>query len=748
MAMQKHFTVRDCHQRSITALGFHMARREFLTGFEDGTIKWWDLDSGRLCQSAAEHSGMVTNLLYWAETKLVFSSSNDGTLIVWTSGAVVFDKVRLGGPIFSIAINLRRHLLVCGFKKHLSVYPLDEQKTCGHVINLKKSFSDHQHTDIVSCVVSLDSQIYTVGYDRKLLIFDTYQTPDKTCLKVVHSNSRAHDAGITHLLLVRERESTRFLTGSFDQTVGVWSQDGQLIQRLQQFSGEISGMCYVPALKTVWITNGNSQPVVLDPRSGDIISNFVDTFQSHDDSPHIKQLICLPETSHVVGSTRNQVTVWKYHSAGCVTILQAKHPLECLSYTGKQLLLLFTGDSNGFVDKWKRNDLSPFMYSKESYNMEDTRPERRGLRCLLQKQITEQGKRPQSRSQRPGTAGVLRKGIMLNNQRTLTTKIKTCGYTKSLFTDEMDLLVMATESGDIYLWEFDDSVSGPFHEDPFSLDDEQHLMKKDEITLPEITMIDNALTTGKTNGLLSRHLAGFTCKKVLAGHYKAVTALAVVGRENRSSPVYLLSGGWDRRICVWDLLTCTLTETFTRPELDHWHEQRETACDGVIMDMCYCPKRKEFAYSSSDGNIYIRHFGAVSSEMTLVNTLRGHEAEVTTVIWHNLTDKWISGSEDGTIRIWTEEGAQCERILHTKGVIMCICIDQINGCIVAGVHDTIRVYDPDTLLQVQCNVGHTDLIRAITHIPEMKQYASVSWDRTVRLWKAYHKTNNPYNSKT
>ncbi|XP_056430967.1 uncharacterized protein LOC130369578 [Hyla sarda] len=734
MAMQKHFHVRDCHQRSITALGFHTARREFLTGFEDGMIKWWDLDSGRLSQSAAEHSGMVTKILYWTETKLVFSSSNDGTLIVWTSGAVVLDKIRLGSPIYSIAINLRRHLLVCGFKKHLSIYPLDEQKTCGHVINIKKCSSDYQHTDIVSCIVSLDSQIYTVGYDRKFLIFDTYQTPDKICLRVVHSNLRAHEAGITHLLLVRERESTRFLTGSFDRTVGVWSQDGQLIQRLQQFTGEITGMCYVPYLKTVWITSGNGHPLVLDPRSGDIISNFLDTFQSGDDSPQIKRLACLPETSHVIGSTRNQVIMWKYQKAGCVTILHAKHPLECLSYTGKKLLLLFIGDSNGIVDKWKRNDLSPFTYSKESYDMEDSRPERRGLRCLLQKQMTELIRRPQSRMQRPGTAGILRKGIIFNNQRPLTSQTKSCGYTKSLFSDEMDMLVMATECGDIYLWEFDDSVSGPFQEE----DDEQHRLK--------IPMTGNSPILEESGGLINKHLAGFTCKKVLAGHVKAVTSLIVVGKGNGYSTVYLLSGGWDRRLCVWDLLTCTLIETFSRPEMDHWDEQKETACDGVIMDMCFCPKRKEFAYSSSDGNIYIRQFGAVSSEMILVNILRGHEAEVTSVVWHNLKDKWITGSEDGTIRIWSEEGALCERVLHTKGVVMCICIDQMNGCIAAGVHDTIRVYDPDTLLQVQCNVGHTDLIRCIVHIPEMKQYASVSWDRTVRLWKAYYKANQ-YGSK-
>ncbi|KAM8972028.1 uncharacterized protein RCH25_017640 [Pelodytes ibericus] len=739
MAMQKHLSVRDCHSRSITALGFHTARREFLTGFEDGVIKWWDLDSGCLSQSAAEHSGMVTNLLYWAETRLVFSSSNDGMLIAWTSGAVVFDKIKLGSPIFSIAINLRRQLLVCGFKKCLYVYPLDEKKISGHIINLKKRFSDHSHTDIVSCIVCLDNQIYTVGYDRKFIIFDTYQTPEKVCLTAVQCNSHAHLAGITNLLLVRERENTRFLTGSFDGTVGVWSQDGQLIQRLRQFTGVITGICYVAPVKTVWITSGTSHPLLLDPGSGDLISDFVETFQNQENSPQIKKLVYLPESSHVIGSSRhNQVTVWKYNKMGCVTVLHTKHPLECLSYTGKNVILLFTGDSRGAVGKWKRKDLSPSTYSKDSYNMEDIRPERCGLRSLQKDPLIDQSKRPQSRIHRAGTAGRVRKGIMATNHGTSRAHKKTCGYTRSVFIDQLDMLVMAAENGDIYLWEFDESVTASVPDESASSDEYQQLMNY-ECLLACDSMEETIVDTSPKSHVLNKHLVGMTCKKVLAGHFKAVTALAVIGKESGFDTVYLLSGGWDRRLCVWDLNTCSLIETFTRPEQDQWSEHKETACDGSIMDICYSPKRREFAYASSDGKVYIRRFSTVSSEMELVNLLVGHEAEVTSVVWHHGLDKWISSSEDGTIRIWSQDRPHCEKILVTKGVVSCLCIDQVNGCIAAGVQDSIRVYDPDSLLEVQCNLGHKDLVRSIVHIPEMKQYVSVSWDSTVRIWKSFYK---------
>ncbi|KAE8614831.1 hypothetical protein XENTR_v10008326 [Xenopus tropicalis] len=678
---------------------------------------------------------MITNLMYWPDTKLIFSSSNDGMLITWTNGAVVYDKIKLGRPIFSIAINYRRQLLVCGFKKLVSVYPLDEKKTCGHVVNIKRSVSAHKHTDIVSCIVCLDSQIYTVGYDRKFVIFDTYHTPDKTSLTVVHCNSHAHEAAITHLLLVREPESTRFLTGSFDRTIGVWSQDGQLIQRLQQLTGDITGMCYVASVKYIWIASSTGHPVLLDPHSGDIISDFVDTFQNPEECQQIQQLACNPESTHVIGTSKNnQVSVWKYNKMGCVTVLQSKNPLECLSYTGKKFILLFTGDSKGVLKKWKRNDLSTFTYCKETYSIQDTMPTRKGLRNMQQEKV-DQKSRPISRLQRAKTAGTMRKALTLNNQMSNYTQKKHYGYTKSLFTDELDILVMATDNGDIQLWEFDDPVTGSIPNETATLGEEQ-LEKYDSFLAQGA---ENIYETNRNNVLVNKFLSGFTCKKVLSAHSKAVSALATVGRESGFHTVYLLSGGWDRRLCVWDLNTGSLTETFSKPEMDHWSEDRDAACDGAIMDMCYSPKRKEFAYSSSDGKIYIRRFAPISSKMTLVNILIGHEAEVTSIVWHNDIDKWISGSEDGTIRIWADDGSQCQSILVTKEVVTCICIDQVNGCIVAGVQDTVRVFDPESLLQVQCNLGHTDLIRSLVHIPETKQYVSASWDKTVRMWKAYYK---------
>jgi len=62
--------------------------------------------------------------------------------------------------------------------------------------------------------------------------------------------------------------------------------------------------------------------------------------------------------------------------------------------------------------------------------------------------------------------------------------------------------------------------------------------------------------------------------------------------------------------------------------------------------------RNEIAYASSDHLVYIRKFSTVGSEMTLLNTLQGHFSDVTSVRWNPVKSVWVTGSEDGTIRVW------------------------------------------------------------------------------------------------
>ncbi|XP_048399743.1 uncharacterized protein LOC125458492 isoform X2 [Stegostoma tigrinum] len=699
MSMQKHLRVTDCHDRSVTALGYHLARREFLTGFEDGVIKWWDLETGQLTFSVFEHTGMITQLLYWAEHKLLFSASNDGTIVVWTVGATVFDRIKLNASVFCMAINHWRHQFICGFKKQLRVFALDVKKDSGHVLDLDTCFTDRRHKDIVSAVVCIDTRIYSAG----------------------------------------------LITGSFDKSVRVWSQDGQLIMKLPHFAQFISSLCFVPCVNSVWICSGPPTPSVFDPSSGEIVSESVETFQTSESGQPFHQLVCIPETNHVIGSSRQHrdVTVWKYNKMGCVAVLQSKQPVECLTYTQKEPILFFSGHSDGTILKWERQQSSYFLYSHEVFNMFET-PSRG-----MDKSSTNKVRRNISCRKIHSVYHLI--DVALSGEKAssgVTASNKTVqppSFTRAVFVEELDLLVLAADNGNIYLWGFDDSLSDILKMMPSKRSREQDNTRRFEVLLDQ-TVDRWCSAAEEENGSVNDRVSGFICKKVLSHHVQPVGGIAVVKRDQGYSTDYLISGGWDRRICVWDLQAGVLHNTFSNTAPEERSNIQELACDGAILDLAYCPKWNEFAYSSSDGMIYIRRFSPTTSEMKLMSVLQGHEADITAVLWHSLLNKWLSGSDDGSICLWNKDGTKCEQGLVTHGAVNCLCIDQVNGCILAGIQESLRVYDPESFVQVQRNIGHTDSIRSIIHIPERSQYITASWDRTLRVWNSYIKPPNRSNN--
>ena len=181
-------------------------------------------------------------------------------------------------------------------------------------------------------------------------------------------------------------------------------------------------------------------------------------------------------------------------------------------------------------------------------------------------------------------------------------------------------------------------------------------------------------------------------------------------------------------------------DVFRNPEQSYGKD--ELAADGIIYDLDYAPERNEFAYASADKCAYIRTFDTDGTKLKLRAVLQGHEQDVVTVRWNAFHQQWVTGSDDRTVRIWSAEGIPCIKVIHNDGPVSCLCLDQLNGCIITGSSDrVIRVYDPtlsDEL--VQKNVGHTDAIRSIIHVAARRQYVSASWDQTIRIWNAHVKS--------
>ncbi|XP_048258792.1 uncharacterized WD repeat-containing protein alr3466-like [Haliotis rufescens] len=752
MAMEKQYVIRETHTRSITALGYNPARREILMGCEDGVIKVWEAESGKLLLTSTEHGGWVTDFLFWARAKLMLSAANDGFIVAWGSGGALYDKIQIGVPVYCLALNPRRHQLVCGVNGGIRVYSLDENKECGHVVNNRVLYVAREHTDIVRNIVCYESRIYSAGYDKKLVIYDSSYTGDNS-LEAVFINPQAHDAGISCLLLARDNENnTWILTGSFDKSVKIWSLDGKLVHKLDNFTATVTGICYVPRNKTVWAAGGMSYASLFDPKSGDNVSDFIGTFQNQEEEKYQLHLLqFFPELNQVVASTsRRHLVVWKYHSSGCITALKCKAPLESLCYTRKVPILIFSGDNEGVIMKWERMQSNHFMYSKELFLLSDSKLKKKrragskARELMIEQQMLSQILPPSSRTETASSQKSSNKNITSHYafNKPMIPPVSTHNHPnttilKIVFVESLDFILAASEDSNIYVWGFDEAAVEVLRN--MKPQDLEALINKYAVLLDSASeLLPKNTTQKRESDSVTNRVAGFVCKFVFSEHMSCVTSLVAVGREHGQNSTYVLSGGWDRRICIWDLEKGRLHDNFRAANSAHGQDNMELACDGVILCMDYSPSKNEFAYASSDKMVYIRKFSTDGSKMTLVNTLQGHDGEITCVQWNPITSKWVTGSEDGTVRIWSGSGMnECETILSVQGGVACLCMDKIHGAIVAGIQNTIRVYEAEFYRLVQSNLGHTESVRSIIHIPERNQYVSCSWDKTIRVWNAW-----------
>jgi len=620
----------------------------------------------------------------------------------------------------------------------------DPGREMGHVIDTRAHVC-REHSDIVKCVVCYESRVYSGGYDQKFIVYDlTFSYKGNKSLSVVTKVNKAHDAGIICMCLVHDSDNnTWVLTGAFDKVVKVWSQDGQVMHKFEGFSGAVTGVCYVRPIKTIWVAAGTAEAAMYDPKSGENVSDFIGTFQNEDGTGiPLVMFYYVSDLGHVIGTnSRRHLITWKYNSSGCLTTLKNKCAMESLTYTRKVPLLIFSGGSSGHVSKWERLQSNNFMYRQEMLLQSEAK-------SRLAAQIA--AKYDWRSPNRHATGDNRPKPSFLNtiNQMSYASEhTSNIALLRSIFVENLDLLVVASEDNNIYVWGFDeDAVKVLANMRPA----DENLIYKYAVLLggKKLKPVRKDSESSAEHDSVTNRVAGFICKHVFTEHSNCVTGLAVIGREAGYNTTYLLSAGWDRRIFLWDLEAACFHDTFRNTDPSAL-ESDELASDGIIMDLTYSPERNEFAYASSDMLVYIRQFSDRGAEMTLSAVLQGHEAEVTQVRWNAVLTKWITGSEDGTIRVWRADGMACELVLSAQGAVSALCIDQVNGCVVAGVQEIIRVYDPDTRKIVQKNLGHSDSVRCIIHIPERSQYVSASWDKTVRIWNAYKKTRKkPANKET
>ncbi|KAJ3091362.1 hypothetical protein HK102_000820 [Quaeritorhiza haematococci] len=641
------------------------------------------------------------------------------------------------------------------------------------------SIGCREHTDVVSCLVSCEGRFYSAGYDRKIIIYEISHHGDLK-LRAANVIHNAHDAAITCMTYGKDADNSWLITGSHDRTVKLWSLDGSLLQRYDGFGDTITAAIYIVPTKTLWITANTSAPIIYDPRSGINVSNFVNIDQDG------------PSKSTTAGMTIRHLTYVPETNEDDIHVIQLI--LRDLS-ASKEPLLIFSGGKDGVIRKWERMQLNSFMYSQEPLIMprddkaDDLNPNATPRELAIQKQMKRSALRRRvennwrkslssleedevathARNQVELLSGETMKAFkrqqsLINLNAVCTTaevsysavigaaqskgnapagkgrgdlssglKSTKAGVNCLFYYEELDLLISGNEDNKIYIWGYNqEAVKNVVSDEPGNLDFLDH----------------------QTDGVTNR-VAGMTLKQVLQDHKDAVTGIVCFPKDGNH---WMVSTGWDRRICIWDLNKKKLHDVFRQGSnkksnstaalfqssqqksstsllnLTSMGNKEELAADGIILCLEYAPERNAIAYGSTDKLAYVRRFSSTGSDMPLQVVLQGHEAEVTRIKWNSVHQQWVTGSEDRTIRIWPALGLPCLKVINNDGPVTALCVDLINGCIVTGSQDqVIRVYDPS-----RADGEYQAVIQ--------RNYVSASWDNTVRIWNGTLLESRPVES--
>jgi len=134
---------------------------------------------------------------------------------------------------------------------------------------------------------------------------------------------------------------------------------------------------------------------------------------------------------------------------------------------------------------------------------------------------------------------------------------------------------------------------------------------------------------------------------------------------------------------------------------------------------------------SQDGTIKLWNL----SDGTYIKTLKGHTNFITSVSMSSDGTKGLSGSRDKTIRLWNLKSGECIRTFQGhKGPVNSVNISSDGTLAISGADKIIYIWDVKSGLLIKELEGHSDSVESVCISPDRTCAISGSKDKTVRLW--------------
>ncbi|CAG8447157.1 3095_t:CDS:2 [Cetraspora pellucida] len=149
-------------------------------------------------------------------------------------------------------------------------------------------------------------------------------------------------------------------------------------------------------------------------------------------------------------------------------------------------------------------------------------------------------------------------------------------------------------------------------------------------------------------------------------------------QTQESHSVILVTAGYDHTIRFWEALSGICSRTIQHP-------------DSQVNRLCISPDKR---YLAAAGNQHIRLYDINSSNPNPITSFDGHVGNVTAVGFH-CEGKWmVTGSEDGTLKIWDTRAPSIQRNYDHKAPVNDVAIHPNQGELIScDQKGSIKIWD-------------------------------------------------------
>jgi len=225
-------------------------------------------------------------------------------------------------------------------------------------------------------------------------------------------------------------------------------------------------------------------------------------------------------------------------------------------------------------------------------------------------------------------------------------------------------------------------------------------------------------------------------------HRRADAETMIAQRHFYVANLNLAQQAWEKNNIV--RLRQLLVETQTAPDLGfewfYWQRQTHLALKTIrghskaVFSVAYSPDGQRLVSGSFDGTAKIWD---LASGRELV-TLKGHSAEIRSVAYSPDGRRIVTGSYDHTARVWDAgSGRELCKLEGHRAQVLFASFSRDGQRIVTGSHDfTAKVWSVAGGQELLTLEGHTALVWWVEFSPDGQRIVTGSFDQTAKVWDA------------